>query len=83
MILELIRVALGKQLKLSHNLSQEEWKELFSETQKQSVVGIAFEGVQKLPKEQWPSQALLFEWIGVTAMIKQRNELLNEHCIKL
>lgn len=83
MILELIRVALGKQLKLSHNLSQEEWKELFSETQKQSVVGIAFEGVQKLPKEQWPSQALLFEWIGVTEMIKQRNELLNEHCIKL
>lgn len=72
MILELIRVALGKQLKLSHNPSQEEWKELFSETQKQSVVGIAFEGVQKLPKEQWQSQALLFEWIGVTEMIKQR-----------
>lgn len=80
---ELIQIALGNKDRLSHNPSKEEWENLFLDAQKQSVVGIAFEGVQKLPKEQWPSQALLFEWIGVTEMIKQRNELLNKQCVKL
>lgn len=83
MILELIKVALGKQFKLSHNPSQEEWKDIFLEAQKQSMVGIAFAGVQKLPKDQWPPQALLFKWIGTTEIIKQRNALLEKQCAKL
>lgn len=83
MLFDLIKVALGKQLKLSHNPSQEEWKDIFLEAQKQSMVGIAFEGVQKLPKDQWPPQALLFKWIGTTEIIKQRNALLDKQCAKL
>lgn len=83
MLFDLIKVALGKQLKLSHNPSQEEWKELFSEAQKQSVVGIAFEGVQKLPKEQWPSQALLFEWIGTCEQIKVQNQIANQRSVEI
>ena len=52
MLFELIQVALGQRESLSHVPTQEEWDRLFAEAQKQSVVGIAYEGVQKLPKEQ-------------------------------
>lgn len=83
MIFELLQVALGKRDRLSHILSMDEWSSLFAEAQKQSMVGIAFEGVQKLPKEQWPPQALLFKWIGTTEIIKQRNALLDKQCVKL
>ena len=83
LLLELLQIALGKRDRLSHILSTDEWSNLFAEAQKQSMVGVAFEGVQKLPKEQWPPQALLFKWIGTTEIIKQRNALLDKQCVKL
>ena len=75
---DLIQVAIGQLTELSCSPSEEEWYLLYNEAIKQSVLGIAFEGVQKLPKEQWPPQALLFEWIGVSEQIKQQNRLVNK-----
>lgn len=75
---ELIQVALGKRERLSHNPSAGEWDSLYAETIKQSVAGVAFEGVQKLPKEQWPPQPLLFKWIGVCEQIKNQNLVANK-----
>lgn len=78
LLFDLIQVAIGQRTNLSYSPSKEEWFSLYNEATKQSVVGIAFEGVQKLPKEQWPPQALLFEWIGVSEQIKSQNKLLNK-----
>lgn len=52
MFFELIQVALGNKEKLSSTPSVKDWNALFLESKKQSVVGIAFEGLQKLPQEQ-------------------------------
>ena len=81
--LELLQIAIGKRDRLSHTPTMEEWRGLFADAKKQSMVGIAFEGVQKLHKDQWPPQALLFKWIGTTEIIKQRNALLDKQCVKL
>lgn len=81
--LELLQIAIGKRDRLSHTPTMEEWRGLFADSQKQSVVGIAFAGVERLPKEQWPPQALLFEWIGAAERIKQKNALLDRQCVKL
>ncbi len=83
MFFELIQVALGKRDGLSKTPTFFEWKRLYEEAQRQSVLGIVFEGVQKLPREQWPSQALLFPWIGFCEQIKQRNAILNARCEEL
>ena len=83
LLFELIQIALGNKDRLSHNPSKEEWENLFLDAQKQSVVGIAFEGVQKLPKEQWPSQALLFEWIGTCEQIKIQNQIANKRSVEI
>lgn len=83
MIFELLQIAIGKRDRLSHTPTMEEWRGLFADSQKQSVVGIAFAGVERLPKEQWPPQALLFEWIGAAERIKQKNALLDRQCVKL
>ena len=83
LLLELLQIALGKRDRLSHVPSKEEWRDLFADAQKQSVVGIAFAGVQRLPEEQWPPRALLFEWIGAAESIKQRNATIDRQCVKL
>jgi hypothetical protein len=76
MLFELIQVALGNREKLSSVLSAEEWINLFLEAQRQSVVGVTFEGLQILPQEQWPPQLLLLQWIGYGQQIKQRNAVM-------
>ena len=77
MIFELIQVAFGYRQQLSRQLSSEEWREVYEQADKQAVVGTVFEGVQKLPKEQWPPQSVLFEWIGQTEQIRQQNRKVN------
>lgn len=46
-------------------MSDEEWKMLFAEAEKQSLVGICFSAIEALPKEQRPSGILLLNWIGL------------------
>lgn len=83
MFFELIRVALGNQERFSSIPSLEDWNKLFIEAQRQTLVGVAFEGVQKLPQEQWPPQPLLLQWIGLNQLIQQRNAILNGKCVEL
>lgn len=83
LLFELIQVAIGNRDKMTRNPAEGEWSELYSEAMKQSVIGIAFEGVQKLPKEQWPPQALLFEWIGTCEQIKAQNRVANQRSVEI
>lgn len=71
---ELIKVALGNENALSKNPSVDEWYIIYNEASKQAISGILFEGVQKLPKGQWPPQELLFKWIGLFEQIRFKNE---------
>lgn len=75
---ELIKVALGNKTELSKVPSEKEWYCIYDESEKQAVAGVMFEGVQKLPKEQWPPQYLLFEWIGLSEQIKQQNKVVDK-----
>ena len=75
---ELIKVALGNKTELSKAPSAKEWYCIYDESEKQAIAGIAFEGVQRLPKEQWPPQDLLFEWIGVSEQIRQKNKVVDK-----
>lgn len=45
---ELIRVAIGNAVCLSHTPNADEWGELYAMTKKQSLVGVCFAGVQRL-----------------------------------
>lgn len=47
----ILQAAIGKSVRLSHSLSDDEWQEMFELAQKQALLGIAFEGVKKLPQE--------------------------------
>ncbi len=80
---ELIKVALGNKKKLTKAPSAKEWYCIYDESEKQAIAGIVFEGVQKLPKEQWPPQDLLFEWIGVSEQIRQQNKAVDRQTAEI
>lgn len=81
---DLIRVAIGNQVCLSHTPSADEWGELYAMAKKQSLVGICFAGVQKLvTQQQSPPEALYLQWMGMAAKIQQRNEVVNRQCAEV
>lgn len=81
---ELIRVAIGNETCLSHTPSESEWCMLYTMSKKQSLVGICFAGVQRLKfQRQEPPKILYLKWMGMTAKIQQRNEVMNRQCVEL
>ena len=45
--------------------------------------GVVFEGMAKLPKEQYPPQALLFQWVGDAEQVKAQNRIVNKRSVEL
>ena len=88
---QLIRVAIGNQVCLSHTPSADEWGKLYALAKKQSLVGICFAGVQRLQAQRqapnsWGSpegEMLYLQLMGMAAKIQQRNEVLNRRCAEL
>lgn len=87
---ELIRVAIGNQVCLSHTPTADEWGMLYAMAKKQSLVGTCFAGVQKtlssspLKGEYWNMPEVLYlQWMGMAAKIQQRNEIVNRRCVEL
>ena len=51
---ELIRVALGRSERLGRVLSDDEWRNVMELAMKQTLTGVAFTGVERLPVEERP-----------------------------
>lgn len=90
----LLRLALGTQEDFPYEPSASEWLGIREMAQKQSVLGVAFAGLQKLRQEaesnlQYAAAVMnlqsadFFEWMGHVAMAQESNERLNTHCIEL
>lgn len=70
---ELLQIAIGNRKELSRTPTAEEWRELFVLAQRQTLVGIAFRGVELLPEAQRPPKSLLMQWYMATERIKAMN----------
>ena len=87
---ELIQVAIGTRICLSHTPSADEWDELYAMAKKQSLVGVCFAGVQRLGANADDGfsaigmpEMLYLTWMGMVAKIQQRNEVVNRQCVEL
>ena len=80
---ELVQIAIGRREHFSREPSIKEWYHLYEEADKHSVLGVALEGMAKLPKEQYPPQALLFQWVGDAEQVKAQNKLVNKRTAEL
>lgn len=83
-LFELIQIAIGNRVCLSHSPTADEWRMLYDIAKKQSLVGVCFAGVQRLQMQrQEPPEMLYLIWMGMAAKIQQRNEVVNRQCVEL
>lgn len=81
--LQLMRIALGNAERFEVPPTAKEWEELLLMSAKQSVVGVAFSGVERLPKKQMPPIDIIMDWSAVVEHIKLENLNLNDVCVKV
>lgn len=79
LFIELLQVSLGTREELSREPSADEWVALYQESQRQAVLGLMVEGLERLTKEQLPKQDLLLRWIGYAQLNEGSYHL---HCEK-
>lgn len=79
---ELLQVAIGNRDTMSGALTPEEWEEIYEIVKKQTLVGIAFKGVERLPKEQMPPMPRVRQWFVKADKIRKKNEKMNLECAK-
>lgn len=54
-----------------------DWDDFHKFARKQTLTGVVFEGIKRLPREFAPRQDLLMAWLGESQGIRVRNRLMN------
>lgn len=58
-------------------LGDEEWEHVFKMSGRQTVSGIVFDGICRLPDEFQPSQTIFAKWVAATDRIERGNRRMN------
>ena len=82
----LLRLGLGAEstsVGFPQQLEPEEWTRLYSLAKQQSVLGIAFAGIERLPKESHLPKQILLRWATEVEAIRGMNTLMNREARRL
>ena len=80
---ELIRVALMQRNSLSTIPTPQEWEEMYQLSHKHALTGIAYCGLERLPKNQLPDLSLSWQWNEDTREIEAKNLIHRKRAIQL
>ena len=81
---DFLRFCIGSESEIPSSLKEADWKELYRIAQKQCLVGILFDGIQKLPPaEVGMSKDLLLQWMMQCQMLEKANVRLNDAAIQV
>ena len=79
---DFLRFCIGSESEIPSSLKEADWKELYRIAQKQCLVSILFDGIQKLPPaEVGMSKDLLLQWMMQCQMLEKANVRLNDAAI--
>ena len=80
---DFLRFCIGSVKEIPGSLKEADWQELYAIAKKQCLVGILFDGIQRLPKELAPEQKLLMQWMVMAEMIRKQNIRLFLDSVKI
>lgn len=81
----LLRVALdvSGEPRLERSLTDKEWAWVFGQSVKQSLVGLMYSAIEKLPAEQRPPREMILRWSFKAHQIQLMNDRLNRVASRL
>ena len=85
-LFEFLRRAASVEADVNHapmKLSAEEWRKIYEEAKRQSVLDVVFNVVGKLPKEELPPKPLLMCWAAHAEATMDMNKRVNKEAARL
>lgn len=73
---EFIQYSLGIKEELPTMIADIDWANFYRFAKKQSLLGVVFDGIQRLPQKYAPNSDLLMRWMGNSLSIKRRNAVM-------
>lgn len=58
-------------------LDRDEWKRVFTMARCQTVTGLVYRGICRLPDKYLPPENILLKWVSTVDMIERRNKAMN------
>ena len=86
LLFDFLRRASGFEACVDHvpvNLSLDEWKKIYEEAKRQSVLDVVFTVISKLPKEERPPKHLLVCWAAHAEATMDMNKRINQEAARL
>lgn len=80
---ELLQIALGNKKKFTHIPTEKEWRALFVSAKRQTLLGISYVAIEKLPEHQRPPRQILLQWYVNAEHIKKQNEELSHKAVTI
>lgn len=78
----ILRIAMARQGSFSVVPTAEQWHEVFRMAVQQTLAGVLFAGVERLPAEQRPPREVLLNWYALAERIKLTNRVLNKRAVE-
>ena len=78
MFCEILRVALGLSQDFPYTPTEEEWKFLYLMAYRQTLLGVAYNAIERLPKESQPPFLIALRWSRDAEAIRGKNILMNQ-----
>ena len=60
-----------------------DWQGLYAFARRQTLVGVVFEGIQRMPKGNAPQEKLLLDWIAESMKIRSQNAKLDKTSVEI
>ena len=79
---QLLRIALEYNSSLDSTPTQEQWGGLYQMAVKQTLVGVMYPALERLPEEQRPPKEILLQWYMMKERIVKMNRLLNQRAVE-
>ena len=79
---QLLRFSIGASSRLPE-IEPQEWEEIYEIAKKQALLGIVFDGIEKMGNAVKMDPDLLMTWVGKCKLIERRNLQLNEAVVKV
>ena len=67
----------------SFPLNPDEWKQVYMLARKQTVEGIVYDGITRLPNHYFPPRDLLLRWVVLADSIEEKNKQMNRAASEL
>lgn len=78
-----LRYSLNTDKTCPNNIQDIDWNKMLAWAERQSVVGIFFDGILRAGKNLSIPSDILYKWIGYANLIENRNSLINKRSVEL